>query len=59
MRAGIPANDIDGIAGFAVKEGIDYAVVAPDDPLVLGAGGQILTNAEYKCFGPDGKCGDH
>lgn len=32
----IPATDIDAIVAFAVDHGIDYAVVAPDDPLVLG-----------------------
>ena len=33
----IGATDIEGIVKFAVEQGIDYAVVAPDDPLVLGA----------------------
>ena len=33
----IGAKDIDRIAEFAEAEGIDFAVVAPDDPLVLGA----------------------
>ena len=33
----IGAKEIDKIVDFAVKEKIDYAVVAPDDPLVLGA----------------------
>ena len=33
----IGAKDIDAIVDFAKKTGIDYAVVAPDDPLVLGA----------------------
>ena len=32
----IDAKDIDGIVKFAVENEIDYAVVAPDDPLVLG-----------------------
>ena len=32
----IDAKDIAGITDFAVKNAIDYAVVAPDDPLVLG-----------------------
>ena len=32
----IGAKDIDAIVKFAVDTGIDYAVVAPDDPLVLG-----------------------
>ena len=33
----IGAKDIDKIVEFAVNEKIDFAVVAPDDPLVLGA----------------------
>ena len=32
----IGATDIDGIAEFAKNNRIDYAVVTPDDPLVLG-----------------------
>ena len=32
----IKATDIEGIADFSEKNGVDYAVVAPDDPLVLG-----------------------
>ena len=32
----IAATDIDGIVAFAYENGIDYAVVTPDDPLVLG-----------------------
>ena len=32
----IGAKDIPAIVDFAVKNRIDYAVVAPDDPLVLG-----------------------
>ena len=31
------AKDIAGIVAFAKENKIDYAVVAPDDPLVLGA----------------------
>ena len=32
----IGAKDIEGICNFAKDNKIDYAVVAPDDPLVLG-----------------------
>ena len=32
----IGAKDIQKIVEFAVDTGIDYAIVAPDDPLVLG-----------------------
>ena len=31
----IKATDIDGIVGFAGEHNIDFAVVAPDDPLVM------------------------
>ena len=33
----IGAKDIEKIVDFAVENNIDYAVVTPDDPLVLGA----------------------
>ncbi|MBQ6697663.1 MAG: phosphoribosylamine--glycine ligase, partial [Oscillospiraceae bacterium] len=33
----IGAKDIPAIVDFAVENKIDYAIVAPDDPLVLGA----------------------
>ena len=32
----IGAKDIEAIRDFAVQENIDFAVVAPDDPLVMG-----------------------
>ena len=47
----IAAKDIDGIVDFAVNNGIDYAVVAPDDPLVLGAV-DALEAKGIPCFGP-------
>ena len=47
----IGAKDIDGIVDFAVKTGIDFAIVAPDDPLVLGAV-DALEEKGIKCFGP-------
>ena len=34
---GIGAKDLDAITAFAKDNAIDFAVVAPDDPLVLGA----------------------
>ena len=47
----IAATDIDNIVSFAKEEAIDYAVVAPDDPLVLGCVDAL--NAEgILCFGP-------
>ena len=47
----IGAKDIDGIVAFAVENKIDYAVVAPDDPLVLGAV-DALEEKGIPCFGP-------
>ena len=47
----IGAKDIDGIVKFAMDTGIDYAVVAPDDPLVLGAV-DALEEKGIPCFGP-------
>ena len=49
---GIGAKDLDGIVDFAVKNSIDFAVVAPDDPLVLGAVDR-LHKVGIKCFGPE------
>ena len=48
----IGAKDIEKQVEFALANGIDYAVVAPDDPLVLGAV-DALTNAGIPCFGPN------
>ena len=47
----IGAKDIDKIVEFAVKEKIDFAVVAPDDPLVLGCVDALL-EAGIPAFGP-------
>ncbi len=47
----VKATDIKGICDFAKSEGVDYAVVAPDDPLVLGAVDE-LTALGIPCFGP-------
>ena len=47
----IGAKDIDGIVNFAKSNGIDYAIVAPDDPLVLGAV-DALEAIGIPCFGP-------
>ena len=47
----IGAKDIENIVKFATDNKIDYAVVAPDEPLVLGAV-DALENAGIPCFGP-------
>ena len=50
----ISAEDIDGIVSFARTHAIDFAVVAPDDPLALGAVDRLEAEG-VKCFGPDKK----
>ena len=47
----IGAKDTEKIVEFAAKEKIDYAVVAPDDPLVLGTVDK-LNEIGVDCFGP-------
>ena len=47
----IKATDLDKIVEFAVSNNIDYAIVAPDDPLVLGLV-DLLEEKGIKCFGP-------
>ncbi len=48
----IKATDIDAIVEFAEKNNINFAVVAPDDPLVLGAVDK-LTEKNIPAFGPN------
>ena len=47
----VGATDLDGIVKFAVDNAIDYAVVAPDDPLVMGCVDR-LEEKGIPCFGP-------
>ncbi len=47
----IGAKDIEKIVAFAKEKAIDYAVVAPDDPLVLGCV-DALEAAGIPAFGP-------
>ncbi len=47
----IGAKDIDSICEFAKANAVDYAVVAPDDPLVLGCVDR-LEECGISCFGP-------
>ena len=59
MREAVPvpeigAKDIPAQVEFSLSHGVDYAVVAPDDPLALGAV-DALTAAGIPCFGPDAK----
>ena len=48
----IAATNIEAIVDFAVNNKIDYAVVAPDDPLVLGCV-DALGEKGIPCFGPN------
>ena len=50
----IGATELDAIVEFVKNNGIDYAVVAPDDPLVLGCVDR-LNEIGIPCFGPDAK----
>ena len=47
----IGATDIEKIVAFALENAIDYCVVAPDDPLVLGCV-DALNEKGIPCFGP-------
>ena len=47
----IAATDLPAIVSFAKDHAVDFAVVAPDDPLVLGAV-DALSAEGILCFGP-------
>lgn len=47
----VKATDIDGMVKFAAENGIDFCVVAPDDPLVLGMV-DAMNEKGIPCFGP-------
>ena len=47
----VKANDIEGIVAFAAAHPVDFAVVAPDDPLVLGCVDRLEAMG-IPCFGP-------
>lgn len=48
----IKATDVDGMVRFAVENKIDFTVVAPDDPLVLGMV-DAFEQVGIKTFGPN------
>ncbi len=50
----IAATDIDAIVAFAQSHAVDFAVVAPDDPLALGCV-DALHAVGIPCFGPDAR----
>lgn len=47
----IEATDIEGVVAFAKNHKVDFAVVAPDDPLVMGMV-DSLEEIGVPCFGP-------
>ncbi|MBE6897177.1 MAG: phosphoribosylamine--glycine ligase [Ruminococcaceae bacterium] len=47
----IKATDVDGVVKFAKEKAIDFVVVAPDDPLMLGMV-DALEKEGIKAFGP-------
>ncbi len=47
----IDVKDVQKVADWAEQNKIDFAVVAPDDPLVLGAV-NVLNEKGIPCFGP-------
>ncbi len=47
----IKGTDLENVVKFALENSIDYAVVAPDDPLVLGLV-DLLEEKGIRCFGP-------
>ena len=49
--APIKAPDVEGMVAFAREKNIDFAVVAPDDPLVLGMA-DAMEAAGIPAFGP-------
>lgn len=47
----IPATDLNAIVAFAREHNIDFAVIGPDDPLILGLSDRLRA-AGVRCFGP-------
>ena len=53
----IKATDIDGVARFAAENHIDFAVVAPDDPLAMGCVDRLHALG-IPCFGPEARAAE-
>ena len=53
----IKATDIDGVARFAAENHIDFAVVAPDDPLAMGCVDRLHALG-VPCFGPEARAAE-
>jgi len=50
----ISPTDLENIKKFVIENKIDYCIVSPDDPLVLGLV-DILLESGIECFGPEKK----
>ena len=53
----IKATDIEGVARFAAENRIDFAVVAPDDPLAMGCVDRLHALG-IPCFGPEARAAE-
>ena len=53
----IAATDIEGVARFAFESAIDFAVVAPDDPLAMGCVDRLHAIG-IPCFGPEARAAE-
>ncbi len=51
ITVNMDVKDVEKVANWAKDNAIDFAIVAPDDPLVLGAV-DLLEERGIKCFGP-------
>jgi phosphoribosylamine--glycine ligase len=51
LNVDIPADDIDGLLGFATREDVGLTIVGPEGPLVAGIVDRF-TAAGRACFGP-------
>jgi len=47
----IPATDLDSIVSFAREQSVDFAVLGPDEPLILGLSDRLRAIG-VRCFGP-------
>ena len=52
--APVSAEDLDGMTRFAAEHAVDFAVVAPDDPLAMGAVDRLEAMG-VRCFGPNAR----
>lgn len=53
----IAATDIESIVRFAMERAVDFAVVAPDDPLAMGCVDRLHA-VGIPCFGPEARAAE-